>query len=58
MVYNACQIGVNVNLSDLSLHTLMEVSDYAAQLLETDGKPEAPKESLWDIRKRTGKNYG
>ena len=58
MVYNACQIGINVNLSDLSIHPLMEVNEYAAQLLKNDGKPETPKESLRDIRKRTGKNYG
>ena len=61
MVYNACQIGVNVNLSDLSLHTLMAVNEYAAKLLSNDPKDKnslLPKQSLRDIRKQTGKNYG
>ena len=48
MIYNACQIGINVNLSDLALHTLMAVNNYASKLI---GDKEIPAMGAREFRK-------
>nr|DAU61038.1 MAG TPA: hypothetical protein [Caudoviricetes sp.] len=40
MIYNACQIGLKVNVEDLALHTLLDVSDFAASLVNQSKKNE------------------
>lgn len=44
MIYNACQVGINVNFNDLAFHTLMAVTEYAGKLLKDDN--EVPAMSL------------
>ena len=50
MIYNACQIGINVNINDLALHTLMAVNRYAGDLIKED-KNEVPAMSAREFRK-------
>ena len=49
MIYNACQIGINVNFNDLAFHTLMAVTEYAGKLLKDDN--EVPAMSAREFRK-------
>ncbi len=58
MLFNACQIGITIPLSDLSLHTYWELNDYAARQLKQDKKEGLPKQSISDFVKTSGKNYG
>ena len=53
MIYNACQIGVRVNLEDLSFHTLMSLNEYASNLL--DDKNTAPVTDFASLRKQKAK---
>lgn len=48
MIYNACQIGIKVNISDLSFHTLMAVTEYAGSLI--DDKEKVPAQSMREFR--------
>ncbi len=50
MIYNACQIGINVNINDLAFHTLMAVNDYAGRLLK-DKENEVPAMGAREFRK-------
>lgn len=49
-------MGFNINLNDIGFNTFLEVSDYAASLVDkkTD---DVPNESMYEKRRRTGKNY-
>ena len=40
------------------MHTFWDLNDYVARLLKNDGKLEAPKQSISDLTKSRGKNYG
>lgn len=57
LIYWACQNGITVNLSDLALHTLMSVNEYASKILSGGGETVKPQ-SLADIvnERRKGKN--
>lgn len=50
MIYNACQIGIRVDLQDLALHTLMAVNEYASGLL--DSKEDIPVTDIAGLRKQ------
>lgn len=58
MIFNAAQIGINVNLSDLSVHTFFDLNEYAAKILKDDKNEEVPCQSISEMRKSQGKNYG
>lgn len=49
MIYNACQMGIQVNINDLSFHTLMAVNEYAGSLI--GDKNEVPAQSIREFRK-------
>ncbi len=36
MIYNACQMGIRVDINDLALHTLMSVTEYASKILKKE----------------------
>lgn len=56
MIYNAGQIGLNINLSDLAFHTYFDLSNYVAKILKEDNKEEVPAQSISELRK--GQSYG
>lgn len=53
MIYNACQIGIRVNLEDLSFHTLIALNEYASNLL--DDKNTTPATDIASLRKQKAK---
>lgn len=59
LIYNACQIGLNISLNDLAFHTFVDLNNYVAKLVSTDDKnTDVPTTSIDDLRKSSGKNYG
>lgn len=53
MIYNACQIGIKVNLEDLAFHTLTALNEYASNLL--DDKNTTPATDIASLRKQQAK---
>lgn len=49
MLFNALQLGVRVDLSDLAFHTFMDLSDFAGKVY--GGKEAVKPMSLSELRK-------
>ena len=50
MIYNACQIGINIDINQLGFHTLMALNEYAGKLLDNK-ENEVPAMSAREFRK-------
>lgn len=50
LIYNACQMGVKVDLNDLSPHTFIDLHEYATKLLNN----EQPAVDFATLRKSRG----